>query len=61
MCTQYLHYIHPPMPWASLRSLPTGTNPPNPRQDLLCPPVLQFCLIKIASYTGSFLVTFPCI
>jgi hypothetical protein len=53
MCTQYLHYIHPPMPLPNLLSLPTGTNPPNPRQDLLCPPVLQFCLIKIATQEAS--------
>jgi hypothetical protein len=27
MCTQYLHYIHPPTPFPHLLSPPTGTNP----------------------------------
>jgi hypothetical protein len=26
-CTQYLHHIHPPMPFSHLLSPPTGTNP----------------------------------
>jgi hypothetical protein len=28
MCTQYLHYIHPPTPFHHLLYFPTGANPP---------------------------------
>jgi hypothetical protein len=37
MCTQYLHYIYPSFP-----PPPVVPTPPNPRQDLFYPPVLQF-------------------
>jgi hypothetical protein len=43
--TQYLHYIHPPMPFPHL--LPPPLVPPSsPRQDLFCPPSLRFFLKK---------------
>jgi hypothetical protein len=41
MYTQYLHRINPPAPFPHFLLPPTGTN--LPRQDLFCPPVLQFC------------------
>jgi hypothetical protein len=45
VCTQYLHHIDPPIPFSHLFSPPTGTIPP--RQDLFCPPVLQFCFVLL--------------
>jgi hypothetical protein len=30
ICTSYLHYIHPPMPFPHLLLALTGTNPPTP-------------------------------
>jgi hypothetical protein len=44
MCTQYLHHIHPLIPFPHLLPPPTGNN--TPRQSLFCPPVPQFCKKK---------------
>jgi hypothetical protein len=38
MCTQYLQYIHSPLPFAYLLPSPTGTNPPT-RETHLCSPI----------------------
>jgi hypothetical protein len=42
--TEYLHHIHIYTPFSATFPPPTGTNTPphTSRQDLLCPPVLQF-------------------
>jgi hypothetical protein len=44
MCTQYLHYIHPFTPFPHLFPPPTDTS--FPKQDMFCPPILQFCIRK---------------
>jgi hypothetical protein len=62
MCTQYLHPVHPPIPFPHV-ALPTGTN--ITRQDLFCSSALRFYKRKMIflficdSYTGNFLVAFP--
>jgi hypothetical protein len=60
ICTIFT-LLHP----FSISSPHTGTN--HPRQDLFCPPVLQFCkrqekmtlLLIYKSYIGSFLLALP--
>jgi hypothetical protein len=65
MCTQYLHYINPPTVPSHILPLPLVPVSP----DRTCSALLFSDFIKRKkltfffndSYTGSFLVTFPCI
>jgi hypothetical protein len=55
--------FHPPTPSPHILSLLTGTTPPQtgpvpPSCSVFVKNKVYFCLIN---YTGSFLVTFPCI
>jgi hypothetical protein len=44
MCTQYLHHVHPPIPFPQLLLPSTSTS--LPRQDMFHLPVLWFCKRK---------------
>jgi hypothetical protein len=65
MCTQYLHFIHPPTSFPHLFPYPTATNPSSGRtcsallfSDFIEEKKMLFLFVW-DSYTGSFLVTFP--
>jgi hypothetical protein len=52
ICTQYLHNIHPPLPFSHLLSPPTGTTLPPPNRT--CSALLFYNFVYSPSYLPAF-------